>query len=96
MGGRAPRVAVVGHIEWVDFLWLDMQGYEPLALQFAATLLPNVRAILTEVNIVEMYAGAMLYPAYQSFLKSKGFQVEQEHIPPERDGSGGVAFFVRR
>src|SRR5579864_4292210 len=23
MAGRVPRVAVVGHIEWVDFLWLD-------------------------------------------------------------------------
>jgi ribokinase len=25
MGDRTPRIAVVGHIEWVDFVWLD--GY---------------------------------------------------------------------
>ena len=76
----------------IDFLWLDMQGYEPLALRSATTALKSVRAILTEINLVEMYAGAVLYPEYKAFLMGQGFVVEREHIPD----SVGLAFFIRK
>jgi len=46
----------------VDFMWLDMQGYELVALGGAMQLLPTVAAIHMEVCNVQLYEGAPLYP----------------------------------
>ena len=39
----------------VDFLWLDMQGYELPALKSASKLLKNVKVIYAEACFVEAY-----------------------------------------
>ena len=76
----------------VDFLWLDMQGGEPIALAAAGPVLDGVTAIYTEVNIVETYAGVMLYPEYRRWLEDRGFRVVEEAIPWP---GGGNVLFVR-
>lgn len=77
----------------VDFLWLDLQGYELFALKGARQTLPTVSAIYTEVFLKESYAGAPLYPELRGWLIEQGFTVEWEGLPwPD---SGNV-LFVRR
>jgi len=85
--------AQVNHLEKVDLLWLDMQGYELNALKAGAVMLDKVQAIHTEVNLKEVYAGAPLYGELRSWLESRNFKVEVEEIP--WDDSGNV-LFVRR
>lgn len=57
----------------VDFMWLDMQGYELVALTGATRLLPNVSAVHMEVCNVELYEGAPLYPAVKRAMADWGF-----------------------
>lgn len=77
----------------IDFLWLDLQGYELFALKGAAQILPSVRVIYTEVFLQESYAGTPLYPEVRQWLEQRGFSVAWEGLPwPD---SGNV-LFVRR
>ena len=77
----------------VDFLWLDLQGYELFTLKSAGTILPAVRAIYTEVYLKESYRGVPLYPEVRDWLGRRGFTVEWEGLPwPD----AGNVLFVRR
>jgi 2-O-methyltransferase len=79
-------------IDHVDFMWLDMQGYEMRALQGAAKILEKVAAIHTEVNLKETYSGASLYDDLRVWLENRGFSVDREQIPYEKQGN---VLFVR-
>jgi FkbM family methyltransferase len=68
------------NVACVDFMWLDLQGYELQVLQAATDLLHNVRAIHTEVNLVERYTGAPLYDEVRSWLEAQGFLVDTEAL----------------
>jgi len=57
----------------VDFMWLDMQGYELVALAGATQLLPKVAAIHMEVCNVQLYEGAPLYPTVKRAMAGWGF-----------------------
>jgi FkbM family methyltransferase len=80
-------------VDRVDFMWLDMQGYEMKALEGAARILEKVSAIHTEVNLKETYAGAGLYSDLRKWLESRGFSVDREDIPYESQGN---VLFVRK
>lgn len=68
-------------IKCVDFLWLDLQGYEPLVLKSSPELLKITKYIYTEVNLIELYEGVMLYPAYKEMMESKGYSAILEELP---------------
>ena len=74
----------------IDFLWLDLQGYELAALRGAKKILQNVSAIHCEVNLVEVYKGAPLYSDLKKWLEEYGFRVEIEAI--DWDDGGNVLF----
>lgn len=57
-----------------DVMNLDIQGAELLALKGATQLLPHIKAIYTEVNIKELYAGCALLPDLDAFLGGYGFK----------------------
>lgn len=59
----------------LDFLWLDMQGYEVPALRGATTALQNVSVIYTELCSKEVYEGMITQDRYIEFLKSYGFEL---------------------
>lgn len=61
-------------IDHVDFLWLDMQGYEQFAIMAAPKILSTVRVILTEVEFVEAYKGQYLFEDIKLFLEDHGFK----------------------
>ena len=84
--------AAENSISHVDFLWLDMQGYELHALKSAGSVLPSVSAIYSEVSLKEMYYGAPLYAELKQWLDDQGFSVYIESLPWEDMGN---VLFVR-
>jgi FkbM family methyltransferase len=80
-------------IEKVDFLWLDMQGFEFKMLAASGGILEKVKAIHTEVSMNETYKGAPLYAEFRKWLEERGFRTAAEAIPAGTDM--GNALFVR-
>ena len=62
-------------VEKLDFLWLDLQGYELQALKSAGILLNNVSVIVTEVEQVEAYENQYLYKDLKRWLHENGFRL---------------------
>lgn len=78
------------NISFIDFLELDIQGYEPVVLKAAPNTLKATKILYTEVNLVEQYEGNILYPEYKQFLLDAGFEVLNEDLPWA--DSGNVVF----
>lgn len=57
-----------------DFINLDIQGAELLALKGAVSILPHINAIYTEVNEKELYENCGLLPELDSFLRLYNFR----------------------
>jgi FkbM family methyltransferase len=75
-----------------DFIWFDLEGAELIALIHGKTILPNVKAIITEVNFREFRKGSVLFDELDYFLKANGFRLESIFGNPEWQGT---AFYVR-
>lgn len=61
-------------VDHIDFMWLDMQGYELPALMSGLTLLATTRVIVLEVEFVEAYKGQYLFDDVKLFLEKHGFK----------------------
>jgi FkbM family methyltransferase len=59
-------------IDAIDILKLDLQGNELDAIVGAERLLETVKAILTEVQFVELYENTPLFPEIESYLRRRG------------------------
>ncbi len=68
------------NVDHVDFLWFDMQGGELNAFRGATSLLPQIKAIYTEVALSERYKNNPLYHEIKDYLKSFGFHVQKEAL----------------
>lgn len=79
------------NIDKVDFLWLDMQGFELEMLKASTKILPGVKVIHLEVSTRETYESAPLYPEVKEWLTKQGFIVQLEAIPEKWD-MGNVLF----
>jgi FkbM family methyltransferase len=76
-----------------DFLCIDVQGYELEALQTCVEQLKHIKALITEVNRIELYSKCALYHDLCSFLDQYGFEV----LRVKWDGiTWGDALFVKR
>ena len=69
-------------VDAIDFMWLDMQGYELNALMAAPRILKTVSVILTEVEFVEAYEGQYLYADVKEFLEQQGFTLIATNFLP--------------
>jgi FkbM family methyltransferase len=58
-----------------DFIKLDVQGAELLALEGATRTLRATEAALMEVNLLEIYAGVPLFHETAAFMAERGFRV---------------------
>lgn len=98
--GITRSVAVTTLDDWaeqhnvtrVDFLWLDMQGYEMRALEGAIRTLDKIAAIHMEVSNIRLYEAAPLYPVVKERMWQLGFAPEIEAT----FRIGGNVLFVRR
>lgn len=55
-----------------NFLKLDVQGYELEVLKGAVNTLPQISAILAEVNLIDIHKGAPLLDELVLFMRDKG------------------------
>ena len=77
-----------------NFLNIDIQGAELLALHGAKLSLPHIEAINTEINFRELYAGCALAHELDAYLADFGFIRESTHCP--YDPSWGDAFYIKK
>jgi FkbM family methyltransferase len=76
-----------------DVANLDIQGAELMALRGAEKILANLRAVYTEVNTKELYAGCALLGELDEFLGAHGFI----RVALEMTSHGwGDALYVRK
>jgi 2-O-methyltransferase len=78
--------SLANNVERIDFMWLDMQGFELFALKSGLETLSKVKAIYMEVSVVELYSASPLYPEVRQWMESKGFKVLREDLN-EVDGN---------
>ncbi|MEB3343439.1 FkbM family methyltransferase [Okeania sp.] len=79
--------------EEFNFLNIDIQGAELLALQGATNLLKYVDAINTEINYEELYEGCALIDEIDEFLEQHGFERVATTTP---NPTWGDAFYIRK
>lgn len=81
-------------IEHIDFLWLDLQGYELNVLKAAENILPTVRVIYTEVHFCQAYKDQYEYTQVKKWLESHGFTLVAKDFPEQPKWFFGNAVFV--
>jgi FkbM family methyltransferase len=84
-----------------NFINIDIQGAELLALQGAAKLLPLIDVVVSEVNVIDMYENGALEDDVVRFLDEKGFDKKHAIYHTLYDESStfpawGESLFVRR
>lgn len=97
--GKHIDVKVISIDEWakkqgldrVDFMRLDMQGYEIEALKGADCTLKSTSAIQLEVSHIELYHGAPLYAEVKDWMAKRGFRPAVKAV----FRVGGNVLFVR-
>lgn len=75
-----------------NFINLDIQGAELLALKGGEKTLEGVDYIYTEINEKELYEGCCLLPELDLYLKNKGFVRILTSMTPH---GWGDAFYIR-
>jgi FkbM family methyltransferase len=81
------------NIDHIDFMWLDMQGYELNALMASPNIMSTVKAVLTEIEFVEAYEGQYLFKDLRRWFESQGFELIAIN---NSYGWFGDALFVRK
>lgn len=76
----------------IDFMWLDLEGYELQMLRSSPRILKTVKAMYVETNFFEFRKGMTLYPTLRAFLESQGFRMLSHWYHKGRQGD---AVFVR-
>jgi FkbM family methyltransferase len=79
----------------VDFLWLDMQGYE-LNMLKASHLARNARAIWMEVEFVEAFENQYLFKDVYEWMTANGFTLLAADFDMNNPGWKGNALFVKK
>lgn len=79
-------------ISHIDFMWLDMQGAELLALQAGIDLLKTVKALHCEVSYQERYENNPLSDTIKVWFKEQGFLAIEEDA---RNVSWGNVLFIK-
>jgi FkbM family methyltransferase len=80
------RLDDVLNVDSVDFLKLDIQGYELRALESARQTLSRTAVVHCEVEFLPIYAGQPLFADVQKFMLEQGFHfvdlVNEVRLPP--------------
>lgn len=78
-------------IEKVDFLWLDMQGYELNTIK-ASKIAKTAKVIYTEVELVEAYKGQYLFGDLCAWMSANGFQLKAIDFDESNSWYGNAIF----
>ena len=74
------------NVDSIEFMWLDLQGAEPLVLK-DCNILNTTSMIFSEVSLIELYDGCILYKDYAKMMLEKGFAPIFEQLPWEDAGN---------
>jgi FkbM family methyltransferase len=83
------------NIPYIDFMWLDLQGFEPIVLPAAPKTLNNTKYIYCEVTMIEYYKNNIKYPEFKTFMINNNFEVLDEseiYTPNGVINAGNVLF----
>lgn len=83
-------------IDKIDFMWLDMQGYELNALKAAPNIMKTVKAVLTEVEFVEAYEGQYLFADIKQWFEEQGFEMVAINFDINNPTWFADALFIRK
>lgn len=72
---------IKNNISHIDFMWLDMQGYELPMLMASKKMISNITLIYSEVSLIETYEGVSTYQKYKEWMEESGFKVYKEYFP---------------
>lgn len=61
-------------IDHIDFMWLDMQGFE-LNMLKPCKMIKNISIIYMEVEFIEAYEGQSLYPEIKEWMRKNDFEL---------------------
>ncbi len=99
---------VLAGFERIDFLKLDIQGFELTALQNATLALERTNVVHCEVSFAEIYEGQGLFSEVESLLRRNGFEFldlstecrypyhcKSQNKSEDRLGWGDAIFFKR-
>jgi FkbM family methyltransferase len=78
-------------VQHIDFLWLDMQGYE-LNMLKASELAKKAKAIYIEVEFIDLYAGQYLYSDIEQWMTENGFELTAADFEFDSQGKTHVDF----
>jgi FkbM family methyltransferase len=62
------------HVNHVDLLYLDLQGYELEVMKASPVIMSQVKALYTEVSLQELYEGVPLCDELEGWLLENGFK----------------------
>ena len=79
-------------INAVDFIWLDIEGFEMQFLQSSPNILETVRVIYTETNFFKFREGTTQFTDLKAYLESMGFSLIAHWYC---EGLQGDAIFLR-
>jgi len=71
---QTHRLDEISEIDRADFINIDIQGSELIALENGVNVLKTAVLVQVEVEFVEMYKGQPLFSDVDSFMRSQGFQ----------------------
>ena len=74
-------------IDLVEFMWLDMQGLEPIVIENSPNIVSKTKFIYSEVSLIETYENVVLYEDFKSYMESINFKVIFEDLPWEDMGN---------
>lgn len=77
-----------------NFVNMDIQGAEYLALLGFGVLLNDIDYISLEINEKELYKGCELFPKINEYLEKYGFEFKEKIM--WGDAGWGDAFFIRK
>lgn len=80
-------------LDGYNFLNIDLQGCELIALRSMTRLLPQFQYVYLEVNRAELYKGCALFDEVVVFMSLHGFELK---IVKWTDHNWGDAFFQRK
>ncbi len=79
-------------LDKIDFMWLDLEGFEVQMLKSSPEILKTVKVIYTETNFFRFRKGTTMYTVLHKFLKEQGFTLVAHWY---NEGLQGDAIFVR-
>jgi len=80
------------NIDHIDFMWLDMEGHELVALKAGTNILKTVKAIYIEVSHIEIRVGAPVYRKVKKWLEQWGFK---EYCKKRQNSMQSNATFIK-